>query len=326
MDSLVEEPKKAPLRADSTQMSAFGTSKRENHDSSIFYARKLYGKSVIDEKTEEVCNQLSDAILDKVLYQDSRNMSNLPDSSIHLMVTSPPYNVGKEYDENLNLDSYIEMLRSVFRETYRVLVPGGRVCVNIANVGRKPYIPYHKFVIDAMIDAKFLMRGEVIWDKGAGAGSSTAWGSWKSAANPTLRDVHEYILIFSKQKFSRQGKDKKSTISGKEFLNYSKSIWRFMPESASRVGHPAPFPVELPLRCLKFYTFKKDIVLDPFCGVGSTCVAALKSGRHFVGIDNCLEYVQKANRRIDEFKLSKESKARTKKNHPPFLESVNRVA
>lgn len=280
-------------------MSSFGTSKRENHDSTPFYSRKLYGATSVNEKLEEFCNPLPANILDRVLLQDSKDMSNIPDSSIHLMVTSPPYNVGKEYDENLDLDSYFDLLDSVFHETYRVLVPGGRVCINIANVGRKPYIAYHKFVIDSMLQAKFLMRGEIIWDKGAGAGSSTAWGSWKSASNPTLRDVHEYILVFSKQKFSRDAVHRKSDISREEFLDYSKSVWRFNPESARRVGHPAPFPVELPLRCLKFYTFRGDIVLDPFCGVGSTCIAAIESGRHFVGMDSNPGYVRKASKRIE---------------------------
>ncbi len=287
-----------------TQTSIFGSTKRENHDSSSFYSRKLYEEPNPREKEEEgeITNPLPAELLDKVLYQDSTKMSNIPDASIQLMVTSPPYNVGKEYDPDLDLDTYFEMLKAVFRETYRVLVSGGRACINIANVGRKPYIPYHKFVIDAMVETKFLMRGEVIWDKGAAAGSSTAWGSWKSAANPTLRDVHEYILIFSKQKFSRQGNNKQNSISGKEFLSYSKSVWHFLPESAKRVGHPAPFPVELPLRCIKFYSFKEDVVLDPFCGVGSTCIAALQSGRHFLGLDNNSDYVQKANARIEAFR------------------------
>jgi DNA modification methylase len=299
-------------RRNRSQMSSFGTSKRESHDSTAFYSRKLYEAASINEKLEEFCNPLPANILDRVLLQDSKNMSNLPDSSIHLMVTSPPYNVGKEYDENLDLDSYFDLLDSVFRETYRVLVPGGRVCINIANVGRKPYIAYHKFVIDSMLQAKFLMRGEIIWDKGAGAGSSTAWGSWKSASNPTLRDVHEYILVFSKQKFSRDAVLRKSDISREEFLEYSKSVWRFNPESARRLGHPAPFPVELPLRCLKFYTFRGDIVLDPFCGVGSTCLAAMESGRHFVGMDNNPGYVRKASKRIREY--SQGTFARTQKS------------
>lgn len=286
-----------------SKTSNFGVSKRETHDSSIFYNRKLYNNIIINEKIPEIENTIPSDILDKILCQDSRNMKNIPDSSIHLMVTSPPYNVGKEYDEDLNLNDYFELLREVFKETYRVLVIGGRACVNIANIGRKPYIPYHKFIMDVMLEIGFFMRGEVIWNKGAGAGVSTAWGSWQSPSNPTLRDTHEYILIFSKEKFSRRKKKKKeATISKEEFLDYTKSIWEFPPESAKKVGHPAPFPVELPYRCIQLYTYKGEIVLDPFCGVGSTAIAAIMSDRHFVCLDNDPEYVEKAITRINSFK------------------------
>jgi len=284
-----------------TRTSKFGVSKRENHDSTPFYSSRMYQTFQIDESLPEIENPLPLEVLDKVLLQDSRKMGNIPDSSVHLMVTSPPYNVGKEYDTDLSLKDYLDLLKCVFAETYRVLVNGGRACVNIANVGRKPYIPYHKFVIDKMLEVGFVMRGEVIWDKGAGAGVSTAWGSWRSAANPTLRDTHEYILIFSKGKFSRNGKGKESTITKEEFLEFTKSIWTFPPESAKLVGHPAPFPVELPYRCIQLYTFKGEVVLDPFAGVGSTAIAALKTGRHFICIDNNPEYVEKAKKRIKEF-------------------------
>lgn len=284
-----------------TKTKEFGVSKRENHDSTPFYSRSLYSGAPIEENIPEVENSVPPEVLDKVLLADSRSLPAIPDSSVHLMVTSPPYNVGKEYDKDLDLPSYLDLLKAVFRETYRVLVPGGRACVNIANVGRKPYIPYHKFIIDCMAEAGFLMRGEIIWDKGAGAGTSTAWGSWQSASNPTLRDTHEYILVFSKAKFSRKKKEgKEDTITRDEFLEYTKSIWKFMPESAERVGHPAPFPVELPYRCIQLYTFKGEVVFDPFCGVGTTAVAAIKAGRHFVCVDVEEEYVEKARKRISD--------------------------
>ncbi len=284
-----------------SRMSKFGTSKRENHDSKPFYGRRLYDNLKIDEDKPEVENPIPTEVIDKVICKDSRRIDEIPDSSIHLMVTSPPYNVGKEYDEDLELDAYLNLLKEVFSETYRVLVTGGRACINITNVGRKPYIPYHKYIIDIMLEIGFLMRGEVIWDKGAGAGVSTAWGSWCSPSNPTLRDTHEYILIFSKGKFSRDGKGRESTITKDEFLEYSKSIWRFPPESAGRVGHPAPFPVELPYRCIQLYTFKGEVVLDPFCGVGATCIASIRAGRHFIGFDINPEYVEKARKRINEY-------------------------
>jgi site-specific DNA-methyltransferase (adenine-specific) len=283
-----------------TRTSKFGVSRRESHDSSRFYSSRLYSENNINESVGEVENPVG-AGLDKILCQDSRSMKNIPDSSVHLMVTSPPYNVGKEYDEDLNVEEYFSLLKDVFSETHRVLVSGGRASVNIVNVGRKPYIPYHKFIIDAMLEIGFLMRGEILWIKGAGAGTSTAWGSWASASNPTLRDVHEYILVFSKDKFSRKSESKESTITKEEFLEYTKSAWEFGPESATKVGHPAPFPVELPYRCIQLYTFKNDVVLDPFCGVGTTAIAAIKTVRHFVGIDVNPTYVEKAKSRINDY-------------------------
>lgn len=283
-----------------TTTSSFGVSKRESHDSTPFYNSRLYQDLKIDETLREFENPILPEVLDKILCQDSRKMINIPDSSVHLMVTSPPYNVGKEYDRDLNLDEYFEMLRDVFSQTYRALVNGGRACINIANVGRKPYIPYHKFIIDAMTRVGFLMRGEIIWNKGAGAGVSTAWGSWCSPSNPTLRDSHEYILVFSKGKFARKGKNKECTILREEFLEFTKSVWTFLPESAAKVGHPAPFPVELPFRCIQLYTFKGEVVLDPFCGVGTTAIAAINTERHFICIDINPEYVEKARKRIKE--------------------------
>lgn len=227
-------------------------------------------------------------------------MSEIPDESIHLMITSPPYNVSKDYDLNLTLDEYRDFLRSVFREVFRVLVTGGRACVNIANIGRKPYIPLHTYVAEDMIRLGFSMRGEIIWNKSTSAGPSTAWGSWKSATNPTLRDVHEYILVFSKGDFARNGQHGKSTITRDEFLEYTKSIWSFGAESARRVGHPAPFPVELPRRLIQLYSFEDDVVLDPFAGSGTTCVAALQTGRRYVGYENNAAYVKIAESRIRE--------------------------
>lgn len=286
-----------------TKTSKFGVSRREGHDSTTFYSGKLCQDFKINEDQPEVENTIPQEALDKVLCQDSRRMTMIPDSSVHLMVTSPPYNVGKEYDEDLDLDEYLALLRDVFTEAHRVLVSGGRACINIANVGRKPYVPFHKFMIDVMMQVGFLMRGEIIWNKGAGAGVSTAWGSWCSPTNPTLRDTHEYILVFSKNKFSRDKRGREATISKEEFLEYTKSVWEFQPESAQKVGHPAPFPVELPYRCIQLYTFKEDLVLDPFCGVGATCVASSKTGRHFIGIDINQEYVEKATHRLELLRM-----------------------
>ncbi|GAB4483440.1 MAG: site-specific DNA-methyltransferase [Anaerolineales bacterium] len=239
----------------------------------------------------------------RILLASSENMGEIPDHSIHLMVTSPPYNATKEYDEDLTLEEYLHLLRKVFTETYRVLVYGGRACVNIANVGRKPYIPLSDYISHMMIEIGYLMRGEIIWYKGAGAGVSMAWGSWQSAANPVLRDTHEYILVFCKGSFSRpKSKERKNTITREQFLEWTKSVWSINPESAKKVGHPAPFPVELPYRLIQLYTYRGDIVLDPFMGSGSTAIAALKSGRKYIGYELNPDYIELAKERIAAYK------------------------
>ncbi len=253
-----------------TKTSSFGSPGRINHDSTSFYASKLYEGLPTESKAEYIENLVPSKVVDKIFCKSSDNMEELPANSIHLMVTSPPYNVGKEYDENLTLQEYRQFLIRVWKEVYRVLVSGGRACINIANLGRKPYIPLHAFIIEDMLELGFLMRGEIIWNKASSSSPSTAWGTWLSAANPILRDIHEYILIFSKGSFSRKvssGKD--STINKADFLEFTKSVWRFSAESARKIGHPAPFPIELPYRLIQLYTFKDEVILDPFCGSGS---------------------------------------------------------
>jgi len=127
-------------------------------------------------------------------------------------------------------------------------------------------------------------------------------GKLALATNPTLRDIHEYILVFSKDTFNRKKlKDRENTITRDEFLEFTKSVWTFPAEPAKKVGHPAPFPVELPYRLIQLYTFKNDVVLDPFVGSGTTCIAALKTKRYYVGYDNAKEYVDLAQRRIKLF-------------------------
>jgi len=286
-----------------TRTSAFGSPGRVNHDSTPFYASKLYEGLPKEEIVDYVENPVPPEFLDKIFCKSSEKMEEIPDNSIHLMVTSPPYNVGKEYDENLTLNEYREFLRKVWSEVKRVLVPGGRACINIANLGRKPYIPLHVFIVEDMLDLGFLMRGEIIWNKGASGSPSTAWGSWLSAKNPVLRDVHEYILVFSKGMFSRGNLRRKSTISKEEFLEFTKSVWTLPAEPATKIGHPAPFPVELPYRLIQLYTFEGEIVLDPFMGSGQTAIAAVKTRRHYVGYDINEEYTKLAERRIKEFSL-----------------------
>lgn len=295
---------KVNQRKKGTKTSSFGSPGRINHDSTPFYASELYKGMPTEKKVKYVENPISPQLLDKIFCKSSNKMKELPDNSIHLMVTSPPYNVGKEYDKDFTLKKYLRLLKNTWKEVYRVLVPGGRACVNIANLGRKPYIPLHTFIIKSMLDIGFLMRGEIIWNKASSAGSSTAWGSWRSASNPTLRDIHEYILVFSKETFKRKPKEnRESTISKEEFLKFTKSVWSFKSESARKIGHPAPFPIELPYRLIQLYTYQGEIILDPFIGSGQTAIAAIKTKRHYIGYDINEEYVKLAEKRIKEFCL-----------------------
>lgn len=285
-----------------TKTSSFGTKGRVAHDSSKFYNSKLY-KEIKNNNSDIIVNEFPDELLNTIIASSCENMKDIPNNSLHLMITSPPYNVSKEYDNDLSLNEYLSLLKNCFTETYRVLVDGGRACINIANIGRKPYIPLSDYVSKIMIEIGFNMRGEIIWNKSAGAGISTAWGSFQSASNPILRDVHEYILIFSKGNYKRE-RDKeekelrKDNITKEEFIEWTKSVWTMNTESAKRIGHPAPFPEELPNRLIKLFSFTNDIVIDPFMGSGTTAIAAIKNNRNFVGYEINKEYINLANNRI----------------------------
>ena len=294
------------MKKQGTVTSPFGTNGRINHNSEKFYNSKLYKNLFQPALHSEENNKLPLELLNKNILGDANNMSIIPSNSLHLMITSPPYNVSKEHDNDLSLQEYLDMLTGVFKETYRVLVNGGRACINVANIGRKPYIPLSDYISKIMINLGFNMRGEIIWNKAASASPSTAWGSWMSASNPTLRDVHEYILIFCKGDFKRekeQGKEsQQNTIEKENFIEWTKSIWTFKAESAKRIGHPAPFPIELPYRLIQLFSFTNDIILDPFMGSGTTGIAALKSDRNFIGFEIDKKYNDLAERRLQPYK------------------------
>lgn len=297
-----EDSLEGPRKRAKTTTSSFGVSKREGHDSSVYYSSKMYDDLVSQRDVGDIVEFPSE-LENVVINGDSKSMP-LPDNCVHLVVTSPPYNASKAYDEDLSLTEYLSMLHDVFAECYRVLAPGGRMVVNVANLGRKPYIPLTSHVNLIMHEIGFMHRGEVIWDKSASAGSSCAWGSFQSASNPCLRDIHEYLLMFSKGDYklprskSERAEGRIDTIGKEEFIQQTKSIWSFATESAKRVNHPAPFPVELPKRCIEMFTFVGDVVLDPFLGSGTTAVAAKMTGRKYVGCDLSAEYCAIAEDRL----------------------------
>jgi site-specific DNA-methyltransferase (adenine-specific) len=298
-----------PVPRKPTSTSNFGVGKRENHDASGFYAR--FTPPVLSTDTEvNLC-----PVPDRLFCGDARKMTDVPDACVALVTTSPPYYSGKVYEQALGEGhipgSYVEflaMLHDVLAECVRVLEPGGRLAVNVANLGRKPYRSLASDVIAILQDdLGLLLRGEIVWIKAEGANGSCAWGSYGSAANPVLRDVSERIVVASKGRFDRAGRRKdreqqglthEDTITTEEFREATLDVWRIQPESAKRVGHPAPFPIELPRRLIELYTYKGDVVLDPFMGSGSTAVAAVRTGRHYVGYDTDPEYVALAEERI----------------------------
>ncbi|MCB2209552.1 site-specific DNA-methyltransferase [bacterium] len=285
-----------------TETTRFGTSRRENHDASGFYSRTMY-----DEMPKELSKKelLSFEIAEtgpwtnKLYLQSSEDMCEIPDNSISLAFTSPAYNAGKDFDEDLGLDDYLKIIKNVGKEVFRVLRPGGRYVINIANLGRKPYIPMHAKYYDTHISIGFLPMGEVIWRKAKGANGSCAWGSWMSAKAPRLRDIHEYLLIFAKHSFSRPDKGD-SDISKEEFMESTLSVWEIPPESAKRVGHPAPFPIPLAERVIRLFSYTGDVILDPFVGSGTTCVAAKQLNRNYVGYDIEEKYLQIAEERLKD--------------------------
>ncbi len=292
-----------------TATSSFGVSRRENHDASAFYDR-FPAPTLLTDSTVVDC-----PVKDVVIAGDSRDLSAIPDNSIALVVTSPPYFAGKAYETELGEGAvpasyleYLVMLRDVFAECWRVLEPGGRIAVNVANLGRKPYRSLAGDVTTILQDdLGFLLRGEIVWIKAEGASGNCAWGSYASAANPVFRDLTERIVVASKGRFDRalkrsqrevKGLPFENSIAPEDFMAWTLDTWRIAPESAKRVGHPAPYPVELPRRAIELFTYVGDTVLDPFMGAGQTGIAAVRTDRHYVGYDIDPEYVALAEGRI----------------------------
>ena len=295
-----------------TTTSNFGVGGRESHDSKPFYDRFRAPELSDDQDVPKAA-----PVPEPFVCGDARHMDLIADGSVALVVTSPPYFAGKQYEEELEREGvpssyleYLEMLTDVFAECVRKLEPGGRMAVNVANLGRKPYRSLSADVIRILEhDLGLLLRGELIWQKAEGATGSCAWGSFRSAANPVLRDISERVIVASKGRFDRartvkqraaEGLPFESTLMTEDFMASTLDIWSIPPESARRVGHPAPFPVELPEQLIRLYTFKDDLVLDPFMGSGSALVAAARLGRRYIGYDLDDSYVQIARQRVDE--------------------------
>ena len=291
-----------------TKTSSFGTSNREAHDASEFYNRNIYGNDLFSvfaqmsdlfaaKSTRVVEERPREEWVNRIFCHTSEDMFHVPNNSVGLAFTSPPYNVGKEFDEDLGLVEYLTLIANVATEVYRVLTPGGRYVINLANLGRKPYIPLHSYFYGVHAALGFQPAGEIIWQKGKGMNGSCAWGSWMSAKSPRLRDIHEYLLVFTKEGFSRPDKENQMfqrrvhewDVVGVE---YSSGIGKESRPSCS-------LPVELADRVIKLFSYTGDVILDPFCGSGTTCLAAALSGRAYVGYDILPEYCDLSRKRIE---------------------------
>jgi site-specific DNA-methyltransferase (adenine-specific) len=233
-------------------------------------------------------------------------MKEIPDNSVHLVITSPPYNVGKAYDthnDKMDYQEYLNWLNEIWIEVKRILVPGGRFCLNIAPTGIKDFVPIHHDFSNQLRKLGLTLRTEIIWYKQTML-KRTAWGSYKSPANPHIVPSWEYVLVFSKGQARLDGNPEDADITKEEFMKFSDGMW-YIPPETKRNGHPAPFPQELIYRLIKFYSYKGNTVLDMFGGTGTVALVAYKTSRNYMHIDLSKEYCKVAEQRINEIKDQK---------------------
>ena len=308
-------------RPAATATSAFGVSKREGHDAAEFYRR--FADEPLPPPLDPDFQPLPVFPCNHIWAGDARRMDEgvaedpdgpeLPDNSVALVVTSPPYFVGKEYETDVNdpaipatYSAYLQMLTEVFTQCYRKLEPGGRIAVNVANLGRKPYRSLSSVVMQLLTEVGYVLQAELIWRKAQSQAGSCAWGSFQSPASPVIRDLTERIVVASKGSGGRvmsaaaraqRGLPAFPSLERDAFMSSTLDVWEFPPAHATRVGHPAPYPVELPRRLIDLYTWQDDLVLDPFMGAGTTAVAAVERGRRYAGFELDPQYVDLARRR-----------------------------
>ena len=235
-----------------------------------------------------------------------RALQSMPERSIDIVITSPPYNFGHTYaqderDDTLEWNEYFKTLQEIWAECYRVLKPGGRIAVNVQPLF-SDYIPTHHVISNQLMELGFLWKSEILWEKNNYNAKYTAWGSWKSPSMPYLKYTWEFIEVFDKETHKKAGARELIDITDTEFKEWVIGKWSFPPEIRMKdYGHPAMFPEELPKRLMKLFSYRDDIVLDPFNGAGTTSLVAWKLGRRFIGIDISEDYCNCALRRINEY-------------------------
>jgi len=242
--------------------------------------------------------------LNRIICGDAEEMlRRLPESSIDLIITSPPYNFGHAYASDASSDTrewneYFGKLGQVWAQCARVLKPGGRIAVNVQPLF-SDYVPTHHIISAQLRKLGLLWKAEFLWEKNNYNAKYTAWGSWKSPSMPYIKYTWEYIEVFDKETHRKAGRREDIDITSEEFKEWVIGRWTFPPEIRMKEhGHPAMFPEELPRRLIRLFSYRNDIVLDPFNGVGTTTLAALKNGRRFIGIDLSRQYCEAACRRL----------------------------
>ena len=249
--------------------------------------------------------RVNDPCEDTIICGDCRDlMDKMASDSVDMLITSPPYNLGVEYDsydDNLELKSYLEFLNDVWKKAYRIIKPGGRIAITIANIRRSPFIPLTSYVTQQLIENGYILRGYIYWDKGFES-SSTAWGSFQSASNPVLVNDRETIIVGYKNspKLQHTGT---STITKKEFMTNVQSVWKMNAEHVLKTTHPAPFPEEMPRRLIRLYTYEHDLIFDPFCGSGTVPFVAKMNNRRYVACDVSEHYCEMAKSRCTQERL-----------------------
>jgi len=248
-------------------------------------------------------NEVPPQFLNKIITGDSEEiLKKIPDNSIDLIFTSPPYNFGLDYENNeddVNWNEYFDKLFRIFKECIRIIKWGGRVIIDVQPL-YSDYIPIHHIITNFFIENKMIWRNEIIWEKNNYSCKYTSWGSWKSPASPYLKYSWEFLEVFSKGSIKKGNENKNADITDDEFKNWVYGKWSIAPEKHMReFGHPAMFPEELVKRVIKLFSFKNDIILDPFNGGGTTTKVANLLSRSYIGIDISSKYCQIAERRIN---------------------------
>jgi len=256
-------------------------------------------KSVLSSEPREILPFVNRIICADALFA----LSHIPDQSIDLIITSPPYNFGHAYardphDDTHEWNRYFENLLSVWRECVRVLRPGGRMAVNIQPLF-SDYVPTHHRISHQLAGLGLLWKAEFLWEKNNYNAKYTAWGSWKSPSMPYIKYTWEFIEVFDKETHKKSGRREDIDITAEEFKEWVLGRWSFPPEIHMKdYRHPAMFPEELPRRLMKLFSYKNDIVLDPFNGAGTTTLVAWKLQRRFIGIDISDQYCNTALQRL----------------------------